>query len=142
MIIPDINLLIYAHDATAPHHATARSWWEATVNGPDPVGLPWVVILGFVRLLSSPRVVLNPRAPAELLGTLERILERPRVSVVAPGSRHAAIMRKLFEDIGGSSRLVTDVHLAALAVEHNAILATNDVDFSRFSGLKVNNPLS
>lgn len=109
--------------------------------GIDPVGFPWAVSLGFVRLLSSPKVVAAPRSPEELQRIIRHILNQPRVRPVVPGSRHVPIMQELFETIGGSSRMVTDVHLAALAIEHGAILASNDGDFTRFPRLKVENPL-
>lgn len=142
MILPDINLLVYAHDTSAPEHAAAAEWWERTVGGPEPVGLVWVVVLGFVRLLSSPRVVTEPSPPAELLETVEEILSLPAVRFAAPGSRHLSIMRRLFLESGATGRLTTDIHLAASAIELGGTLATNDSDFLRFSELKVMNPLS
>lgn len=141
MIIPDINILIYAHDRGVPEHAAARNWWRRAVVGNETVGLPWVVALGFVRILSNPRVVRNPADPAELLEIVGEILSLPAVQVVAPGSRHVEIMTRLFRVSGGTGRLTTDVHLAALAIEHGAVLASNDADFSRFPALTRFNPL-
>lgn len=142
MIVPDVNVLVYAHNRGVPEHNRAREWWQATVNGPEQVGLAWAAALGFVRLMSNPRVVERPQPPSHLLATIERILATPRVGLVAPGSRHAALMRQLFEATGAGPRLVTDVHLAALAIELGATLASNDADFRRFDGLKVVDPLA
>ena len=142
MILPDLNLLIYAHDTSSPHYPTARAWWDRVTNGSEPVGVPWVVALGFVRLLSNPAVVRHPDPPAKLLGLIERIVSCGAARVVNPGPRHPAIMAELFETSGGSYRLVTDVHLAALAIELNATVASNDADFARFPGLKLCNPLA
>ena len=141
MILPDVNLLIYAHNTSSPNHSVVRSWWDDVTNGPEPVGIPWAVALGFVRLLSNPAVVERPDPPAELLGLIERIVSRSSVRVVNPGPRHSALMAELFRKTGGSSRLVTDVHLAALAIELNAVLASSDTDFIRFPGLKLFNPV-
>ena len=141
MILPDLNLLIYAHNTSAPQHSAARFWWDEVTNGPETVGLPWVVALGFVRLLSNPAVVERPDPPAQLLGLVGRIISRVSVRLVNPGPRHPALMAELFARTGGSFRLVTDVHLAALAIELNAVLASNDADFTRFPGLKLVNPL-
>lgn len=141
MIIPDVNILIYAHNSDAPEHERARSYWERAVAGPEPVGIDWTVALAFVRLLSNPRVVVRPAEPAELVSALSEILAQPAVRIVAPGVRHAETMERLFRDTGASARLTTDVHLAALAIDLNATLATNDADFSRFRGLRTVNPL-
>lgn len=74
MIIPDINLIVFAHDESAAAHPAAREWWQRTVTGPEPVGLPWVCVLGFVRLLSNPRVVQHPASAEDLMARMERIL--------------------------------------------------------------------
>ncbi|MFP4376576.1 MAG: TA system VapC family ribonuclease toxin [Spirochaetales bacterium] len=142
MIIPDVNLLVYAHNSGVPEHVVARRWWEATVNGSEPVGLAWAAVLGFVRLLSSPAVAARPQAPEELLSRIESILSSTNVRLIAPGPDHPRLMKKLFEQSGAGSRLVTDVHLAALAIQLDATLATNDTDFARFPGLKIVNPLA
>lgn len=141
MIVPDVNVLVYAHNAGVPEHTAVRTWWEATVNGAEPVGVDWVVALGFVRLMSNSHVAARPQSPAALLGRVKAMLAAPSVRLVAPGIGHAARMLELFEQIGAGYRMVTDVHLAALCIELGATLATNDTDFSRFSGLRIVNPL-
>jgi len=75
------------------------------------------------------------------MAIMEEILQLPAVKPVVPGSRHAGIMKGLFEDSGGTGRLATDVHIAALAMEFDATVVSNDADFSRFADLKVMNPL-
>jgi toxin-antitoxin system PIN domain toxin len=141
MIIPDVNLLVYAHNAGVPEHDEVKRWWEATVNGAEPVGLAWAVALGFVRLMSNPAVVARAQSPERLLAAVESIIAAPSVRLIAPGQAHAALMRELFEGTGAGPRLVTDVHLAAMAIELDATLASNDADFSRFPGLRWVNPL-
>ena len=133
--------MVYAHNTAAGHHDTARDWWQTAARGPEVIGVPWVVVLAFVRLLSSPRVVPNPARASVLMAIMEEILLLPAVKPAVPGSRHASIMKRLFEESGGTGRLATDVHIAALALEFDATVATNDTDFSRFAGLKIVNPL-
>ncbi len=141
MIIPDINLLIYAHDAEAPRHAPARAWWEDAINGREPIGLPWVVITGFVRLVTHAKVMRQPASPAQACTVVSGWLEQPRVRIVEPGPRHFAVFTRLLADLGVAGSLTTDAHLAALAIEHAAILHSNDRDFARFHGLTWRNPL-
>lgn len=141
MIVPDANVLVYAHNRSVPEHEAARHWWEAVVGGSEPVGIDWTVVLAFVRLLSSPTIVERPLAPSALLAKAGAFLEQPNVRLVTPGPRHVAIMRELFEVTGAGSRLTTDVHLAALAIELDGRLATTDADFSRFPRLRSFNPL-
>lgn len=141
MILPDTNVLIYAHNTSSPEHEIVKQWWRNAVLGPEPVGIAWVVVLAFVRLLSNPRVVENPSSPEELLDVASELLDLPSVRVVSPGARHAGIMKRLFVETGATSRLTTDIHLAALASELDATLVSNDADFMRFTGIKLLNPI-
>jgi toxin-antitoxin system PIN domain toxin len=142
VIIPDINLLIYIHDESNRFHKQTRIWWESVMEKQLLIGLPLVCVLGFVRLLSNPRVTENPGNPAVLMTIMNHILHQPNVSLVAPGIRHLTIMTDLFTQSGATGKLTTDIHLAALAMEHKAQLASNDADFSRFPDLNWINPLN
>lgn len=141
MILCDINLLVHAYNAESPRHEAARAWWEACLNGTEPVALAWVVILGFVRLTTNRQVVTHPWSAAEVCATVRLWLERPYVTVLHPGDRHAGVLFGLLESLGAAGNLTTDAHLAALAIEHQAELHSTDADFSRFSGLRWTNPL-
>jgi uncharacterized protein len=142
MILPDINLLVYAYNSDAPLHREARSWWEDCLSRPRPVGLPWVVLLGYLRLMTSRHVLRDPFEPAEALDHIRSWLERPNALILRPGSRHLDLLDALIGQIGLSGKLTTDAHLAALAIEHQAELHSNDSDFSRFPGLHWSNPLA
>ena len=142
MIVPDLNLLIYAVNEEAPHHDVARRWWEECMNGEDPVGLPWVILLGFLRLTTSARVFSSPMKPADSWAILESWLEWPITSIINPGPKHAQILKTLVVEHGTGGNLTTDAHLAALCLEHNAVLHTADNDFGRFASLKWVNPLA
>jgi len=141
MILPDINVLIYAHDESSPHHSQARQWWEQQLNGTHAIGLAWVVLLGFIRLLTNRRVCQNPFTPEEILDIIKTWLELPHVSIIHPSDRHFARLADLIREVGTAGNLTTDAHLAALAMERGLILHTTDADFTRFPGLKWKNPL-
>ena len=142
MTIPDLNLLMYAVDRTAPAHAAALRWWNATLSGSETVGLAWTVLLGFVRLTTNARVVRSPLAPEAALDYLDRWLAHPVTTVVDPTVRHARVLRDLLGRTGTAGNLVADAHLAALAIEHGAELCSADRDFGRFAGLDWSNPLA
>lgn len=141
MILPDINLLIYAHDETSMYHSRARQWWENQLNGSQMIGLSWVTLLGFIRLLTNPRIYQNPFSATEVLAIVKTWLEQPHVKIMHPSEQHFTLLANLIEQIGAAGNLTTDAHLAALAIERGLILQTTDADFARFPGLKWNNPL-
>ena len=141
MIVPDLNLLVYAYNADAPHHAAARRWWEDAMSGSRTVGLPWAVCLGFIRLMTSRRVLREPMEPAEALRHIRSWLDRPQTQVLQPGPRHLDILDSFAAQRLLTSDLATDAHLAALAIEYQAELCSNDGDFARFPGLRVRNPV-
>lgn len=141
MIIPDVNLLVYAHNESAQQHDRARQWWEDLMTRQQPIGLPWAVALGFVRLVTHSSVLMSPLSPLSALSRVRSWLEQPEVRIVEPGPRHLAIVEELFRSTGVAGNLTTDTHLAALAIEHQADLCSNDTDFGRFPGLRWVNPL-
>lgn len=141
MILPDVNILIYAHDETSKDHVAARQWWEDHLNGTRMIGLSWVVILGFIRLLTNPRIYQNPYPPSEILAIVGSWLQQPHIRIIHPSEHHFALLSKLIEQIGVAGNLTTDAHLAVLAIERGLILQTTDADFARFPGLKWSNPL-
>ena len=142
MIVPDINLLVYAYNSDAPHHEESRRWWESCLSESSNVGLPWVVVLGFVRIMTSRVVLTDPMEPLETLAHVHSWFERPQARVLVPGPRHLDILAEIMSAAGASGRLTTDAHLAAMAIENQAELYSNDADFSRFPGLRWINPLS
>lgn len=141
MVIPDLNLIIYAHDPHSARHAAALQWWEELLNSGRPVGLAWITILGFVRLSTHPRLVANPMTPQEAIGRVKAWLAVPTVRIVTPGEDHAGYLFDLIESVGVAGNLTTDAHLAALAIEYHAELASSDMDFGRFAGLRWTNPI-
>ena len=142
MIIPDINLLVYAYNSDAPFHDASKAWWEDRLSGRTTVGLPWVVVLGFIRIMSSGAVLTTPMTSDETIGHARSWLARPQTQIVVPGPRHLEILAEIMSSGRASGRLTTDAHLAALAIETQSELHSNDVDFARFPGLRWSNPLA
>jgi toxin-antitoxin system PIN domain toxin len=141
MIVPDINILVHAYNLEAREHKPARLWWENTLGSAEPVGLPWVSILGFIRVTTLPRLTKRPLYPREATGYVKGWLAGPNVSIITPGETHAQLLFNLLEELGTAGSLTTDAHLAALAIEYRADLASTDTDFARFRGLRWFNPL-
>jgi toxin-antitoxin system PIN domain toxin len=142
MIIPDVNILIHAYDADFPQHAAARAWWEDSLNLSRPIGLPWASSLGFIRIATSRGILTRPLAVGPAVKIVRSWLERRTVQPLVPGDRHGEIVLRLLEELGAAGNLTTDAHLAGLAIEFHAEIATTDTDFARFPGLRWFNPLA
>jgi toxin-antitoxin system PIN domain toxin len=141
VIVPDVNLLIYAHNEAAAQHGPAVAWWHDLLTREQPIGLPWATTFGFIRLVTHPAVLVAPIPPEQALSCVRGWLERTHVRVLEPGPRHLDIVAELFAATGVAGNLTTDTHMAALAIEHQAELHSNDADFDRFPGLRHRNPL-
>lgn len=142
MKLVDANLLLYATDERAPRHRAARAWLEMLLSGDEPVAFPWVVLLAFLRLSTNPRVFTDPLPPERAFDVIQAWLAQPCATVVHPGARHTTLLRQLLGSLGTAGNLVTDAHLAALAIEHGAELNSCDTDFGRFSGLRWIDPIA
>jgi toxin-antitoxin system PIN domain toxin len=141
MIVPDVNLLVYAYSRRAPMHLAARKWWEATLDEGTPVGIPWAVLCGFIRVTTHPAVLDPPLRVERTLEFVRSWLERPGVRILEPGPRHLEILASLLTGLGVAGNLTTDAHLAAIAIEHQCEILSNDTDFGRFPGLRWHDPL-
>lgn len=140
MILPDVNLLVHAHNRDSPVHEAARRWWDGCLMGTEGVGLAWIVILGFIRITTHPRVLLRPLPVGEVLDRIESWLRLPHVHVPQPSNRHFPGLRENLERIGTAGNMTTDAHLATLAVQRGYVLYTTDTDFMRFPSLRWVNP--
>lgn len=141
MIVPDVNLLIYAHDSSALQHASARKWWEAVLSGNEPVGIPVVVLMAFVRLMTHPTLSENPMALAQAKQLVEGWLEQPNCRVLPVGDRTVALFLQLLSELGQGGNLCTDAMIAASATEYDGWVYSNDRDFERFTNIRWTNPL-
>jgi len=141
VILVDANLLVYAHVATFQQHKRARRWLDGSLNGTAPVGLPWPSILGFIRLVTNPRIFERPEPIEEAWKQVEEWLDCSPVWIPQPTERHREILGPLLINQSVRANLVPDTHLAALAIEHGLILCSTDGDFGRFPGLRWENPI-
>ena len=142
MKIVDTNLLLYAVNRESPHHAACRAWVEAALDDEEPVGLAWVVLLGFVRIATNPRAFAQPLSASAAIDRVNDWLAAPCCSFIEPLDQHWELMREMLAALGTAGNLTTDIHLAALAIERGATLVSCDADFSRFKRLKWENPVA
>jgi len=141
VILPDANLLLYAHNVASEEHSKAKRWLEAILSGAEPVGLCWPVILAFLRIATNQRIFPRPLSRTQAVVIVADWLEQPQTVVLSPAENHWTILQRMLSAGKASGVLVSDAHLAALAVEHGATLYSTDRDFTRFPGLKFQNPL-
>ena len=141
MILPDVNLLVYAIDETSDFHKPAKDWWDGVLSSSVVVGLSYPTILGFIRLVTNRRVFVAPLVVAEATAYVTSWLSQPNTTIVMPTPRHWPLLRSLLEGAGVGANLTTDAHIAALAIEHGFTVFSNDTDFARFDSLRWENPL-
>lgn len=142
MILVDVNILLYARNIDADQHAASHSWLDLQLSGATPVGLPWASLLGFLRIATNPRLFRQPLAMAAAWEQVSTWLSAETAWIPAPTERHAAVLADLLALPGVHGNLVSDAHLAALAIEHGLTLCSTDGDFARFPGLSWRNPLA
>ena len=135
MKIPDVNVLMYAANEAVPQHDACRKWLEGALGGGEPVGFAWHVLLAFVRL--STRTGLLPSALTidRAFEYVDIIVTQPASVLIGPTDRHPMLLRDLLKRVGTAGNLVSDAHLAALAIEHGAQIVSCDRDFERFPGI-------
>jgi len=136
----DANVLLYAYDERAAHHAACRNWLEQAFNAEEQIGLAWQTLLAFVRIASNPRAVRKPLQAATACALVDEWLARPQSIIVEPGERFWPLLRTIIDTAQVSGPLVTDAALAALALEQGALLCTTDRNFRRFDGLRLCDP--
>ena len=141
MKLIDTNLLIYAYVPALDQHAAARRWFEQALIEDEPVGLAWVSVLGFVRVVTNPRVFKVPLLLDRAVNTVEEWLQQQAIELVTPTPRHWTTLREMLVTGQAGGALTSDAHLAALAREHGATVYTTDRDFLRFPHVRVVNPL-
>jgi toxin-antitoxin system PIN domain toxin len=142
MILTDVNVLVYAHRADAPSHLAYREWLEALINGDPAYGFSELVLSGFLRVVTHPRVFNPPSDLDSAYSFAHAIRSQPNAVLISPGPRHWDIFKRLCELAGVKGNLVPDAYLAALAIESGCEWITTDRDYSRFPGLKWRYPLN
>lgn len=141
MIIVDVNLLVYAVNRDAPLHDRAKEWLNLVMSGTETVGLPWTVLLAFLRLTTRQGIFPRPLPLTDAFTVVDYWLAQPVVIVAEPTKKHFHHLKNLLIGLGTGGNLTSDAHLAVLAMEHSAELCSTDSDFSRFPGVRWRNPL-
>ena len=142
MILPDVNILVYAHRRDAQDHERYLEWLVSEVDSDAVFGLSPLVLSGFIRVVTHPKVFKTPSTLSHATAFAEQLRERPNCIEVTPGTRHWAIFLRLCRQAGAKGNLVPDAYLAAMAIESGCEWVTTDRDFSRFEGLKWRHPLA
>jgi toxin-antitoxin system PIN domain toxin len=140
--ITDANLLLYAYNESAAQHERAKEWLEERLSSPEIFGLSWQIITAFLRISTSPKSFPLPFNLDEAIEIVEDWLAQPQVKILQPTEKHWKIFSNLIVEGQTNGAIMMDAHLAALAIEHGATLATTDRDFARFLKLKTINPLT
>jgi hypothetical protein len=140
VILPDVNVLLYAFRSDSVNHAEYRDWLGGVVNGDEAYGMSPQVLSSVVRIATHPRIYAAPSRLEEALSFARALLEQPTCTVVQPGPRHYAIYEGLCRAAAATGNLVQDAWLAALAVESGGEWLTTDGDYARFPGLRWRRP--
>jgi len=138
----DANILLYAANSLSSHHEASRIWWDGQLSGSEPVALCWPVLTAFIRIGTNPRLHKRPLTLKEAAASVQSWLDQPCIRILTPTDLHWSSFQRMLHSGNATANLVSDAHLAALAVEHNCILASTDSDFARFRGLKWRNPIA
>jgi len=142
MILIDVNILVYAYRADSPNHQAYASWLEEVVNGDAAYGLSDVVLSGFLRVVTHPRVFTPPSPVKDALIFANQIRGQSHCVAIRPREQHWDLFCRLCEGVEAKGNLIPDAYLAALAIESGCEWITTDRDFSRFPGLRWRHPLT
>jgi toxin-antitoxin system PIN domain toxin len=142
MILPDVNVLVYAHREDATDHIHYRQWLEGVIQSDQPYGISDQVLSGFLRVVTHPRVFKSPSQISLALDFARELREQPNCRVVVPGPRHWQIFAHLCQSLSAAGNLIPDAWFAALAIESDYEWITTDRDFKRFPGLRWRHPFA
>lgn len=141
MIVPDVNLLLYAYRREMPDHETAWQWWTDLLDGDEQVGIPWSVVIAFLRLMTNRHAMVLAITIDEAIQCVADWFRHSHVEPISPVDDHMSNIAALLRSVQTGGNIVPDAHIAALALEYNAEVHSNDSDFGRFSGVRWHNPL-
>jgi toxin-antitoxin system PIN domain toxin len=142
MMLPDTNVLIYAHRRDADRHADYREWLESLIDGPEPYAVSDHALMGVIRIVTNPRIYQHPATLEEALAFADQFRNQPHAHVISPGPSFWGIFAGMCGQVGAQGNLIPDVYLAALAIEHGCEIVTADKGFKKFPGLRSRHPLN
>lgn len=141
MMLPDVNIFIYAFRSDIPQHTQMRDWLNKLVHGEQAFAVSDLVLSAFLRIVTNPKAFKDPESIEDAIDFVEKVRSEPKCVVIAPGPRHWAIFTSLCRQVRARGNLVPDAFLAALAIESGSEFVTTDRDYSRFPGLRWRHPL-
>ena len=141
LLIPDVNILMYAVSTAFREHPRAHAWWQESLSNGAPIGLAPPTVFGFLRLSTSRRVFEPPMSVNEAASFIGEWLGQSAVEYLRPGRRHLELTLGLLAEVGVAGNLTTDAQIAAHALERDGVVVTHDTDFGRFPGVRVLDPL-
>ena len=133
MLMPDVNVLVYAHRADEARHEAYARWLKAVIDGPEPFALSVLVAVGFVQIVTHPRLYKNPTPLSVALAVSEQMAAHPRCRLAVPAATHLDDVARLCRATGATGKLVADAQHAALAISEGSVWLTHDGDFARFA---------
>lgn len=143
MLLPDVNVLVYAHrEDSHPDHRRFADWLTRLATGPEPFALSVLALVGLVRIVTNPRIFRRPSMLEEALAFTTELVQRPTACLVGPGPQHWHLVTDLCRAAQATAKLVADAQHAAVAIEHGCTLVTTDSDFARFPHLRWRHPLA
>jgi len=142
MFLMDVNILVYAHREDAANHSAYRQWLESVINGRGSFAYSELVLSGFLRIVTHPKIFEIPSTLSSALCFIQQIRTLPNAVCLAPGSMHWQIFMDFMEQIKATGNDIPDAYHAALAMEWGCEWVTTDKGFKRFKGLKVRHPLT
>jgi toxin-antitoxin system PIN domain toxin len=142
MLLPDVNVLIYAHrEDSTPDHSRYADWITRLATGPEPFALSVLALAGLVRVTTNPRIFQPASTLEQVFAFTAELVQRPTARVIAPGPNHLVIFERLCRESRAKGKLVADAQHAAVAIEHGCTMVSTDSDFDRFPGLRWQHPL-
>ena len=141
-MLVDANILLFAVDETSRFHERAARWLAERLGGPQRVGLPWQSLVAFLRISTHPRAAEHPLSPREAWSYVEDWVTAETAWIPGPTERHAEVLGSLVDSYQLRGNLISDAHLAALAIEHGLTVCSADTDFARFSEIRWENPIA
>lgn len=141
MKIVDLNILLYAINTSFEQHENILKWWVDSLNGDEQIGLTWIVLSGFIRLSTNPRIFPMPLSTDGALTKVNEWIKHPNTVIAQESADHFQILCELLKNVGSAGNLTTDAHLASIAIGNGASMVSCDNDFSRFESLRWTNPL-
>lgn len=132
MLMPDVNVLVYAHRSDSPVHETYRAWLEEQVRRPSPFALSTLVVGDFIRAVTNPKTFKQPTQSSLAWATVDALLARPNCRVLSPGPNHLAIFADLCRKVNARGKAVADAQHATMALEHGCTWVSRDDDFHAY----------